>query len=231
MAEKYGIVDWYVKSKGMDFDDWVRRKNRDKVFEDSSKGFFTKIMDFAKNKAVSSKMARIMQSLKSDTRFKNKSLEQIKGGNLFISGADEFFDKNLKIIVDRTKLPKEKKELLINEIPNYDEERDFENLVNEEIKIWKSEIKTSEKLKRITELKREAEREFNRGDLDSLISIRNQARKYKRDYPDEFSEIDSWVRGLRLQLRQEQRERTIRQQREARERKLKLEEEGFTEEF
>lgn len=96
----------------------------------------------------------------------------------------------------------------------------------EEFKISEKEKAIAEKISlreiRIGELRSQAESEFNQGDLESLIEIRNESRKLKRDYPEEFSEIDSLTRGLRLQLTELRNEEIKIEQQEARERKEEL---------
>jgi len=52
----------------------------------------------------------------------------------------------------------------------------------------------------IGDMEGKAEELFNEGKLEELVEVRDEARKYKWEFPGEFTKIDSQVRGLRLQL-------------------------------
>lgn len=71
----------------------------------------------------------------------------------------------------------------------------------------KKEVKRQESLIVIEELQDDAEKLFEAGDLDSLIDVRDEVRKYKEEFPEIFTDIDSKVRGLRLQATEIRREK------------------------
>lgn len=150
--EKYGIIAWYFKQQGMDFDRFKDKDTRDKIKESSSEEFFDEIMDYAKGKAETDKKAEVMESLKTSSKFAGVSISQIRENNDFDVKANEHFNNILNTDVDRTELPDFRKDRLVREIPDYNDRTNFSSTISNEIETWKRELeKEKEEFKRVAE--------------------------------------------------------------------------------
>lgn len=144
----YGIVDWYIEKKGVDFDKWKSDKDRNNVIETNAEGFFKEIMKYARDNAPTAEKASSMAILKNNTSFKNESIRKIKDDGYFITAANDIFNNSLKPIVQNSSLPEETKAEAIREIPRYDSQIEFSNYILEKEKnyrIIKAQIENADK--------------------------------------------------------------------------------------
>lgn len=78
MGQKYGIVDWYTKLKGVDWDKLVPIKT--KIGEAEGEGLeniYNEIMDTAKSRAETQEKADALEFIRGSAKFTNKSKQQI----------------------------------------------------------------------------------------------------------------------------------------------------------
>jgi len=209
----YGLVDWYIDRYGFDVD-FKDKEKREDVKEVGAEDFFDKIIGIAKDLAPTAEKASSIASLRNNNKFKNKSIDKIQGGS-FIDKANEFFNKQLKNIVDKSNLPGDRKNKLIGEVKNYNSEREFETLVNNEVKNYEKDLEQIEEIeqeqlaeqeKEILQEERKIAERIARQDELKEIKEREQEAKTKEEYLQAREEREELSRRSVAQTERRQRE-------------------------
>lgn len=206
MADKspFGLVGWYISAHGVDFRSWVAKNKRDEIAEASVDDFFDKIIKTAANKAPTASRASSLKALKQNSKFKNVSISQILSEGTFQDRANEYFDTLLKDRINKSSLPRDRKEGLIGSVSQFEDIDQLESAIRSEEEAVKEEIRIAqEKARQEAERKARAKEEAKQR-LEEVKKREEEAKK-----AEEF-----------LQARKEREELSKRSAAQARRREL-----------